>query len=274
MSALSAKYSTGKSSSWGGLDPDYKPHAQYIWDAARRQYEGGAPVTKGPEVEGMSDAQRLAIQRLQGRSGFEGRGAGYVDQTLSDAEAARRRAADPNAAVTSLDLDPYRETVGSEVSRATEQLNEQILPGINRMFRGSGTGGSTSHAFLTSRALGTGQRAIADATGRIMGGAYDRALDRQQRGDLALTGAGSAAAGMIPALQQAHYMPFQTALDAGGVEQQQRQREKDAELQRYNMEQTRDTNWLDHYVNRILQNPATRQETSQKQGLTVGANLL
>ena len=96
---ITGQYSTGGAKSWSGLDPDYKPHAKRIWEAARDQYRQGAPDHyTGDMVADLSPEQQAAMRGLRGPSEFAGQGSDYVRRSMDAARTGQQRLIDPNSA--------------------------------------------------------------------------------------------------------------------------------------------------------------------------------
>jgi hypothetical protein len=122
---------------------------------------GYTPYT-GEEVAGLTDAQKQGIGYAPGlmQKGNEWlSGAGNYD---------------PNKVQDY--LNPYTEGALSAANRLTSQnLTENILPGVNSTFTGAGQFGSTRNAEFGNRAIRDTQQAIADANAKGMVGAYGQA---------------------------------------------------------------------------------------------------
>ena len=122
---------------------------------------GYTPYT-GTEVAGLTDAQKKGI--------------GYAPGLMQKGNEwlSASGTYDPNQ-VNSY-LNPYTEGALSTANRLTSQnLTENILPGVNSTFTGAGQFGSTRNAEFGNRAIRDTQQAIADANTKGMVGAYGQA---------------------------------------------------------------------------------------------------
>lgn len=73
-------------------------------------------------------------------------------------------------------LNPYTQNAAEATTRAlTRNLMENILPGVNSTFAGTGQFGSTRNADFTNRAIQNTQLEAADAIAKANYGAYDQA---------------------------------------------------------------------------------------------------
>jgi hypothetical protein len=122
---------------------------------------GYTPYT-GTEVAGLTDAQKQGI--------------GYAPGLMQQGNKWLSGAGDYDPNKVQDYLNPYTEGALSAANRLTSQnLTENILPGVNSTFTGAGQFGSTRNAEFGNRAIRDTQQAIADANAKSMVGAYGQA---------------------------------------------------------------------------------------------------
>jgi len=122
---------------------------------------GYTPYT-GQEVAGLTDAQKQGI--------------GYAPGLMQQGNKWLSGAGDYDPNKVQDYLNPYTEGALSAANRLTSQnLTENILPGVNSTFTGAGQFGSTRNAEFGNRAIRDTQQAIADANAKGMVNAYGQA---------------------------------------------------------------------------------------------------
>jgi hypothetical protein len=122
---------------------------------------GYTPYT-GEEAAGLTDAQKQGI--------------GYAPGLMQQGNQWLSSAGNYDPSQIQNYLNPYTEGALSAANRLTSQnLTENILPGVNSTFTGAGQFGSTRNAEFGNRAIRDTQQAIADANAKGMVNAYGQA---------------------------------------------------------------------------------------------------
>jgi len=125
-----------------------------------------------------------------------------------------------------VDSNPYfQKALTAGFRPQTEQFMDEVVPGLDARFAGAGRYGSGLHVNTSERAVDSLNRAQADAAAKASSDAYGAERGR-------MLGAAGTAAGLFPALQAADYQDLGAMLQAGGVEDDQRQKENDADVAR------------------------------------------
>lgn len=196
--------------------PDwYQQYMQAI--LARGNQIAGAPFQPytGPRVEGMSDMQQQAAKLGQSN-------VGAWSPLMSAAGTAGTAAAAPfSAANLEQYKNPYVKDVVDEIGRlGTRNLNENILPGVNDMFTGSGQFGSSRAMEFNDRAIRDSTRDIAGQQSNALMAGENNAMDKYlgfqtQQGNAATQLGGLAQTGQALGGRDV------STLDALGQEQQQ-----------------------------------------------------
>jgi hypothetical protein len=136
-----------------------------------------------------------------------------------------------------VDSNPYfQKALTAGFKPQTEQFMDEVVPGLDARFAGAGRYGSGLHANTSERAVDSLNRAQADASAKASSDAYGAERGR-------MLGAAGTAAGLFPSLQAADYQDLAAMLQAGGVQDGQRQKEIDADVARYNYGQTAQPEW-------------------------------
>jgi hypothetical protein len=168
-----------------------------------------SPYT-GQEVAGLTEAQK--------------QGMGYAPDMLSQGKQWFTGAGtyDPNQVQQY--LNPYVEGGLQAANRLTSQnLTENILPGINSTFTGQGQFGSTRNAEFQNRAIRDTQQSIADANAKAMTGAYGQASQDYMT--------------MLGRQGELGQQALQSGMALGGLGQQQNQAELNAQMEAWKRNQ-------------------------------------
>lgn len=134
--------------------------------------------------------------------------------------------------------NPYfADALTASLKPQTEQFMSTVLPGINSTFAGAGRYGSGLHQASVDRAVTGLNRAQADAS--VKAGADMYAMERANQ-----------IAGMkfAPALANQDYFDINQLGVVGSALDDQRQRQIDADVTKYNYNQNKDWNYINRYL--------------------------
>ncbi len=222
---------SGSSSSTSGPGPVTAPKLESIADDLWSYYGANAQAPgyyPGSAVAPLSSQSQSAINALFARG-------------AAGSSALEPAAAELNKTVSgdylSLDNNPYFQgALSAGFKPQTEQFVKQLLPAVAGQFSGAGRYGSDSQKGVTGMALDSLNRAQADASAKASSGAYDAERGR-------MMSALGLAPSYLAAGNAADYQDLNAMLQAGSLLDQQAQRTTDADVARYNYQQTAQPNW-------------------------------
>lgn len=153
----------------------------------------------GQQVAGFTAPQTQSFADTMGAAnayqpGFAAAGNAYAN------------AANPNLNQSTLNsyLNPFTsQVVNSIQSLGNQNLMENVLPGVNSTFTGSGQFGSTRNADFTNRAIRDNQQAISNAQGAALSTGFQNSLSAEQQAQQRALQAGVAQQGLGQATQAA-----------------------------------------------------------------------
>lgn len=196
----------GSSNTQTQTSAPWSPAQPYIMqglnDAGRLYSQGGFNVDAfdGPTVAPRNDMQAQAAQMVQG-------GTQASQDALAGALGTIQGFQSPDAAAGMTDA-------------LRQRVTEDIMPGINATFANSGMTGSSLHAQNLAKGMASGMAPVEAA---MMETASDRAMR---------------AAGMMPGMVGASYMPAEQLSRMGADLQNQEQRVLSADVLKHQQEQT------------------------------------
>lgn len=203
---------------------------QGVQDLTNLYQSGGAPAYyPNSTVAPFSDPTKAALdwqtQRATGGSPLTAASQDQLTRTM------RGDYLDPNS-------NPYfQDALKASFAPQTEQFMSSVLPGINATFGGAGRGGSGLHQDTVDRAVTSLNRSQADATAKAGADVYTR--ERQNIID-----------GMkfAPQLANQDYVDINQLGVVGSAYDDQRQREIDADVSRYDYNANKDWNYINRYL--------------------------
>ena len=141
-----------------------------------------------------------------------------------------------------VDANPYfQKALAAGFRPQNEQFMQEVLPGLDGRFAGSGRYGSGAHTGTTDRALDSLNRAQADAAAKASSGTYEAERSR-------MLGAAGTAAGLFPQLQAADYQDINAMGQAGAGWDRYNQSLIDSDIARYNYDANKDWNYINRYL--------------------------
>lgn len=220
-------------------------------DTQQQQAALGAGAMQGSWQPNMTTANT----QVNNQVGALQQAGSYLDPARINAGAGGTTLAGNTQNQAQLDayMDPYRTNVVNEIQRLGNQnLNENVLPGVNSTFTGAGQFGSTRNAEFENRAIRDNQQLITGAQGQFLSQATQNAQNQyaaeQNRllqsgatlGGLSAVGAGVAAgygnaantaAGIGQMGQNLQMNDINSLLTTGGLAQGVQQKSLDAQYQ-------------------------------------------
>lgn len=125
-------------------------------------------------------------------------------------------------------MSPYTDAVVDEIARlGTQNLTENILPGVNSTFTNAGQFGSSRHGEFTNRAIEDTTQAIAGQQAGALQQGYGQALNQFNVDQNRQIGAGAQLANLGGALSQAGYQDAGALADIGSLQRGLDQAEAD-----------------------------------------------
>jgi hypothetical protein len=217
---------------WSGVK---KPLTAAVGDATSLYNKGAPGYYPGQTVAPMSGYTSGALdwmaQRAQAGSPLTQAGQGELTKTLQGSY---------------LDAgNPYfNQAVQSAIRPVTEQYQNVVMPGIQSAFSDAGRYGSGAHQGMVNQANTDYQRNIGDISSNM---AYQNFAD--ERGNMLKAGL------LAPEMAQQDYFDINQLGAAGAGFDQFNQANIDADVNRYNYEQNKDTQWLSNYMGLLQQAP-------------------
>ena len=130
--------------------------------------------------------------------------------------------------------NPYfQKAIAAGTQPVIDQFNSQVLPGVAGQFEGAGRYGSGQHMDATRMATDSLTRSLAQAGDQAALQAYQGERQNQM-----------GALGLLPSFDAADYQNLNAMLQAGGMLDAKAQQNIDADVARYNYEQTARPNWI------------------------------
>lgn len=214
---------TTSSEPWG----PQQDHLKNIFSGAQQAYESDAPqYFQGSTVVGFSPQTEGALQSMEARAVA---GSPLQQQAM--------RQAQNTVEGQYLNANPF---LSGAITLATdpivEQWNNQIAPGIDSSFAGSGRMGSGLYAQQRNQAENTLGRSLTDMSSKMAYANYNSERDRQQQ-----------MAQAAPSMAQSDYADMQRLMAVGGAREGQEQTQLQDQINRFNFEQNRPWEQLAKY---------------------------
>lgn len=131
------------------------------------------PSQNTQQAVGMAQQSNPWVPQVQqAAQGLQGAYQPYIDQAQNMYQ--QGSTYDPNQLQQY--LNPYTQNAAqATMNQSNQNLMENILPGVNSTFAGTGQFGSTRNADFTNRAIQNQQQTLTDALGKLNYGAYQNA---------------------------------------------------------------------------------------------------
>ena len=230
--------SGSQSSSTSGPNPVIAPRLGQLVDnlwgwyganqAAPAYYPDG---TVAPQSSQTTGANTALYQRGQNGMGF-------------GIDAASKQNVSDTLGGKFLDVgsNPYfQKALAASFQPGVENLNNQILPGIDSKFAGSGRTGGGAHFDTNMRAVTDLERTQSEAAARAAQGQYDAERGRQVQ-----------ALGLLPSMQAMDYGNIAAQAQAGANTDAYAQRKLDDKNAKYKYDQTAQADWYTQMAQRML----------------------
>tara|TARA_R110000744_G_scaffold107013_1_gene203419 strand:- start:153 stop:1040 length:888 start_codon:yes stop_codon:yes gene_type:complete len=202
-------------------------HLKNIFSGAQQAFESDAPqYFQDSAVVGFSPQTEGALQGMESRA-----------VAGSPLQQAAMQQAQNTVEGQYLNANPF---LSGAITNATdpiiEQWNNQIAPGIDSSFAGSGRMGSGLYAQQRNQAENTLGRNLTDMSSKMAYANYNSERDRQ-----------NAMIGAAPGLAQSDYSDMNKLMAVGGAREGQSQAQLSDQINRFNFEQNRPWEQLAKY---------------------------
>ncbi len=138
----------------------------------------------------------------------------------------------------------FSQAVQAAIRPVTEQYQNVVMPGIQSAFSDAGRYGSGAHTGAFNDAASAYERNVGDISSNM---AYQNYAD--ERGNMLKAGL------LAPEMAQQDYFDINQLGTAGGILDQFNQSLINADINKYNYENNKDTQWLSNYMGLLQQAP-------------------
>jgi hypothetical protein len=222
------------------IDPTIQPFLTYGLTEAQKLYEGGGPqYYTGQTYVGPSRTTKTGLQALEARAS-EGNpllqsAQGQLQNTISGGY---------------LQGNPFFQGAFQPAAKAAETQFQQTLGDIGSKASLAGRYGSGAMGSLQERASGQFAKSLSDTAGELAYRNYEAERGRQQAATMA-----------APEMAQADYADIQKLLAAGQAREGYTGQQQQADIARFNYEQTQPQQNLATFLSSVYGNPLGRANT-------------
>jgi hypothetical protein len=226
-------------STTSNIDPTIQPYLSYGLQEAQRQYQAGGPqYYGGPTFVSPSQTTQTGLQALEQRasmgSPLTGAAQGQLQNTIQGGY---------------LQGNPFFQGAFQPAAQAAESKFLSSLGNIGSAASKAGRYGSGAMNTMTQGASGQFAKTLADTAGALAYQNYADERGRQQAATLA-----------APAMAQADYADIQNMLRAGQAREGYTGAQQQADIAKFNFQQTQPQQNLANFLSGVYGNPLGRQQ--------------
>jgi len=222
------------------IDPTIQPFLSYGLTEAQKLYQQGGPqYYSGQTYVSPSETTQTGIQALEAR-------ASQGNPLLSSAQGQLQNTISGGY----LQGNPFFQGAFQPAAQAAQSRFEQTLGDVGSAASRAGRYGGGAMQTLQDRASGQFAKSLADTAGTL---AYQNYADERGRQQAATMAA--------PEMAQADYQDIQNMLKAGQMREGYTGQQQQADIARFNYEQTQPQQNLTNFLSSVYGNPLGRQNT-------------
>jgi hypothetical protein len=223
------------------IDPTIQPYLSYGLQEAQKLYQGGGPQYYGgqtyvsPSQQTQTGLQALEQRASQG-SPLTGAAQGQLQNTIQGGY---------------LQGNPFFQGAFNPAAQAAESKFKESLGNIGSAASKAGRYGSGAMSTMQQGASGQFAKTLADTAGGLAYQNYEAERGRQQAATMA-----------APAMAQADYADIQNMLKAGQMREGYTGAQQQADIAKFNYEQTQPQQNLTNFLSGVYGNPLGRAQQS------------
>jgi hypothetical protein len=222
------------------IDPTIQPFLSYGLTEAQKLYQAGGPqYYSGQTYVSPSETTQTGIQALEAR-------ASQGNPLLSSAQGQLQNTISGGF----LQGNPFFQGAFQPAAQAAQSRFEQTLGDVGSAASRAGRYGGGAMQTLQDRASGQFAKSLADTAGSLAYQNYEAERGRQQAATMA-----------APEMAQADYQDIQNMLKAGQMREGYTGQQQQADIARFNYEQTQPQQNLTNFLSSVYGNPLGRQNS-------------
>jgi hypothetical protein len=221
------------------IDPTIQPYLSYGLQEAQKLYQGGGPQYYGgqtyvsPSQQTQTGLQALEQRASQG-SPLTGAAQGQLQNTIQGGY---------------LQGNPFFQGAFNPAAQAAESKFKETLGSIGSAASKAGRYGSGAMSTMQQGASGQFAKTLADTAGGLAYQNYEAERGRQQAATMA-----------APAMAQADYADIQNMLKAGQMREGYTGAQQQADIDKFNFQQTQPQQNLANFLSGVYGNPLGRPQ--------------